>query len=248
MSLHEHLQGLPERIPAWLDRFKEGDHFSRREFFGSRVVYYPGSGSDGDPVKVFGSAHCAHTFVYADYGHSQKELEKDLDDPELRFRGYHNLARLQLRETDLVPDRWTPHVQPDEVSERMRRFVRTEPFGFLQILERDPGLDERHGARRLAVLFLGADGIAAYDALFCQKLGHAAPFAVVLQDHGFGGNYDQFGHDGLLEHIALICDVLPRCLLVADNTAPWAGFERVPYVDGEPGGMHRHIRYLYERP
>ncbi|MEN6528204.1 MAG: hypothetical protein ABFD65_17120, partial [Candidatus Polarisedimenticolia bacterium] len=182
-----------------------------------------------------------------DYGVSQKELEKDLDDAELRFRGYHTLARLQLSEKDLVPDRWTPHVRPNEVSERMRDFVFTEPFGFLEVLERDPGLDESHGARRLAILFLGADGIAAYDALFCQGLGHAAPFAVVLQDHGFGGNYDRFGGDGLLERIALKCDVVPRYLLVADDTAPWTGFERVPYVDGEPGGMHRSIRYLYER-
>jgi len=248
MSLHEHLEGRSERIPAWLDRFEEGDRFSRREFFGSRVVYYPGSGSDGDPVKVFGSAHRAHTFVYADYGHSQEELERDIDDPELRFSGYHNLARLQLRKTDLVPRPWKPHVERSEVSESKRGFVWTGPFGFLQILERDPGLDESHGPRRLAVLFLGADGFAAYDALFCQKLGHAAPFAVVLQDHGFGGNYDQFGRDGLLERIAVRSDVMPRYLLVADNTAPWAGFERVPYVDGEPGGMHRHIRYLYERP
>lgn len=248
MTLYEYLQALREDLPAWLDRWTDGDIFPREQFFGSRLVYYPGSGTDGHPVKVFGSTHSAHSFVYADYGVTQAALEEELGHPRHGFRGYHTSARLQLCERDLVPNGWTPHVHAAEVPQDRYRFgaVAAAPFGFLEVLERHRELDDNHGPRRLAILFLGADAIAAYDALFCQGRSHS-PFAVVLQDHGFGGNYDRFGRDSLLERIARDCDVSPRWLLVADNTEPWNGFERVPDVDGDPGGMHAHVRFLHRR-
>jgi hypothetical protein len=249
MTLYEYLQRQGEHLPGRLAQLKPGDPFSRDQFFASRVVFYPGSGTDGHPVKLFGSTHSAHSFVYADYGKTQPVLEAKLGHHQHGFRGYHALARLQLRESDLVPRGWTAHVEAgDLLPDRYRGVaVADSPFGFLEVLERDEDLDENHGARRLAILFLGADGFATYDALFCQGHGDSAPFAVVLQDHGFGENYDEFGRDGLLERIARRCDVLPPWLLVAENTHPWQGFERVPDLNGDHGGMHDMLRFLYER-
>mgnify|MGYP001765460574 FL=1 len=249
MSLYEYLQRHPEAMPQWLDQFEGGAPFSPQQFFGSRVVYYPGSGTDGHPVQLFGSTHSAHSFVYADYGLRQADLEAELEHPRYGFRGYHTLARRQLRKTDLVPEGWVSHINPGEIPPNVHHFaeVVNAPFGFLEILERDSDRDDNYGAPRLAILFLGADGIATYDALFCQRHSTSAPFAVVLQDHGFGGNYDSFGRDSLLERIATRCNVIPRWLLVADNTDPWLGFERVNNVDGDRGGMHNQLRFLYER-
>ena len=251
MTLYEYLRQEAEDIPLWLAKFRDGDGFSHRDFFNSRVVYYPGSGIDGHPVKVFGSTHSAHCFVYADYIITQDALENELQHPKERFLGYHTLSRLQLRVTDVVPDGWIAHVRPDELRADRYGLVEPEiaaaPFGFLEVLERDATRDDRHGARRLAILFLGADGIATYDALFCQGAGHSVPFAVLLQDHGFGGNYDSFGGGALLERIALRCNVVPRRLLVGEGTRPWQDFERVRYVEGDPGGMWKMNRFLYER-
>lgn len=247
MSICEFLRGVPEPMPDWLAGFHDSAAFPREQFFASRVIYYPGSGTDGQPVKLFGSTHSAHCFVYADYGVGRATVEAELEHREHRFRGYHTLVRVNLAERDLSPHGWTPHINPAEAVRERYCFATAPPFGFLEVLERDQELEDSHGARRLAILFLGADGIAAYDALFCQKGIVSAPFAVVVQDHGFGGNYNRFGRDGLLERIAVRCRVIPRWLLVAENTDPWAGFERVPGVEGDSGGMNHHLRFLYER-
>lgn len=249
MTLYEYLRQQREDPPAWLGRFNPGDPFPREQFFASRVVYYPGSGTDGHPVKVYGSTHSAHCFVYADSGVTQTALEEELGDPRWGFRGYDRLSRLQLRETDLVPRGWTAHVDRAEVPHDRHGFaaVAAAPFGFLEVLEREREVGDDHGAPRLAILFLGADGAATYDALFCQRDGVSAPFALVLQDHGFGGNYDRFGAGGLLERIARRCEVVPQWLLVAENTRPWDGFERAPNVDGDRGGMHNNLRFLHQR-
>lgn len=247
MTLYEYLHHHREDLPVWLARFKSGDPFPREQFFASRVVYYPGAGTDGHPVKLFGASHCAHCFVYADYGVTQPRLETELADPRHGFRGYHCLDRLQLCERDLVPNAWSAHIARDEAPVSRFSSVAASPFGFLEILERAPDLDDTHGARRIAVLFLGADGIAAYDALFCQGGGNSSPFAVLLEDHGFGGNYDRFGQGGMLERIARHGNRLPQWLLVAENTRAWDGFARMPEVDGDRGGMHASLRMLYGR-
>ena len=247
MTLYEYLRGRHEAMPDWLQRFQPGDSLPRQQFLASRIVFYPGSGTDGHPVKVFGSTHSAHCFVYADYGLGRAAVEAELEHPTHRFRGYRTLHRFDLNERDLSPRGWTPHVDRTEVQQDHNRFTTTPPFGFLEVLQREQNLDDDHGAERLAILFLGADGIATYDALFCQEDSVSPPFALVLQDHGFGGNYDCFGGDGLLDRVARRCNVIPQWLLVAKNTYPWRGFIRVLEVDGDCGGMHGHPRFLFER-
>ena len=64
MSMYEYLKNEKEPIPSWLLEIKEGDKFSRDDFFRSRIVFYPGSYTDGHAVKVFGSTHAAHSFLF----------------------------------------------------------------------------------------------------------------------------------------------------------------------------------------
>lgn len=243
-------QTLREEMPDWLKMEKEWRSFPREAFFGSRVVYYPGSGTDGHPVRVFGSTYAAHCFVYVDYRVTRAELERELGDDRDRFRGYRTVSRLSVREDELVPQGWKAHIELSEAKRALRNhFARVlrSPYGFMDILEREEGLEEEHGPKRLAALFLGADGIASYDALFCQENGIPAPFAALLHDHGFGGNYDKFGCDGLMEGVAIRCNVFPKWLLVAENTKAWGGYARVPDVRGSNGGTHYSERRLYSR-
>jgi hypothetical protein len=244
MELREYLREMRERTPGWLERFRAGDSFDRDGFFSSRLVYYPGSGTDGHAVKVFGSAHAAHCFIYVDYGRTRADLESQLADPTQRFRGYHTLSRLELDPSHVVPSSWVPHAPSGRAGGDAH--ARAPTFAFLEVLERDDEHDDAHGAHRLAILFLGADGIATYDVLFCQNSG-SPPFAVVIQDHGFGGNYDRFGREGLLEQIATRSDVLPPFQLVAEDSVAWHGYLPVRDVAGERGGTHGRLRALFAR-
>ena len=235
----------PEPIPAWLDT--DGPpRFDRAAFFASRTVYYPGSGDDGQPVKLCALSRAAHTFIYVDYGVDRSTLLKRLRHPEQGFRGYKMApgSGEDLSEEVLRPGGWTPHVSAAEAKDAGRfRGGIVEPFGWFVVLERQSG-DENHGPRRLAILFIGGDGIAGYDALYCQGDGTPPPFLAVIQDCGFGGNYDRFGRDGLLDRIARKSRVRPKFLLVADHSTPWRGYADTG-AHAEPGGMHGHPRRLF---
>jgi hypothetical protein len=235
MTTGEHyLRSIREPVPRWLDDLRaEGCPDPTQlaaAFLSSRVVFYPGSGTDGQPVKLFGSTHSAHCFVYADYGLRQESLEVAI---EYRpFRGYRSLKRFVLREEHLVPNGWRPHVSAEELRQLAPHFrqhgrIADRPFGFVQVLQRNDDLDDAHGASRLAILFLGADAVAAFDALFCQSEGRA-PFALVVQDHGLGGNYSSFRRNGLLAKVAERAGCFPTHLLVAQGHREWAGYTALP--------------------
>jgi len=246
MQTAEYLQGISEPIPIWLECFEPGNPAPIKDFLGSRIVFYPGSGHDGQPVALFGSSHAAHCFVYADYGVSQTEVESDLNNPNTSFRGYQTLARIKIHESELTPHGWAHHLSREDI--RNPTFAKgfVKPFGFMEILERLVDLDERHGPERLALLFLGADGIASYDALFCQGITNP-PFGLVIQEHGFSCNYDTFGRDSLLELIATRTGTFPELLLVSANGQAWDGYDAVPNTIPTRGGMHSMERSLFKR-
>ena len=246
MSLASTLQQSPEPLPQWLRQ--PSPEFDRASFFGSRTVFYPGSGDDGQPVKLCARAHAAHTFIYVDYGVSQRTLEDRLHGLVGQgFRGYCVALEQQVKEAALRPGGWTPHVDSTKLRMGSYRFASITPFAWFVVLARDADHNPTHGPERLAILFIGGDGHATYDALYCQNDGTPPPFLVVIQDHGFGGNYSEFGASGLLECIAHKCDVKPQWLLVGergDKFEPWSGY-RDSGCAGEPGGVHGIPRRLF---
>jgi hypothetical protein len=227
-----------ERIPDWLLRFDPRKPFDRAAFFSSRVIYYPGCGTDGQPVQLFGGASAAHCFVYVDSG-----MEADVMAAELAahpFRGYDLLEKVRLSSEDLAPNGWRPVERLPNV------FPTIKPYGFLQVLQRQTGYGPEYGPERLAVLFLGAEGVAAYDAIFCQAAVRTPePFAVVAQNHG---SPTYFGGGEILERVAMRALTMPELLLVGiSNTVPWQGYEAVEDVETVYGGALSHVRQLFRR-
>ena len=125
----------PEPFPEWLA--SDSPCFNRKNFFASRTVYYPGSGDDGQPVKLCALSHAAHTFIYVDQGISRDTLLERLHDPEQGFRAYVISHQEQLSEEVLRPGGWTPHVAAEEVRSSTRfRDSLVEPFAWFVALDR----------------------------------------------------------------------------------------------------------------
>ena len=218
MRLVNALQQDREPFPDWLNQ--TAPKFNRSQFFGSRTVYYPGSGCDGHPVKLCSQSHAAHAFVYVDYGVSKEYITERLGE----FKGYKPEPPEEVGESTLRPGAWTQHDEVRQDFEYPGRFASATPFALFVVLCREQGFDESHGPKRLAILFVGGDGFASYDALFCQRDGTPAPFLVVVQDHRRGGNFDRFDNGGILEQLASRSNVLPTWLLVAEDSEAWTGF------------------------
>lgn len=219
MSIVDVLAQSPEEVPTWL--LDPNPSFSQREFFNARTVYYPGSGCDGQPVKLCAKAHAAHTFVYVDYGVERQDIARWVRDPEVGFRGYGAM-----------------------LDEKPVEFASATPSAWLAVLHGKEGCNADHGPERLAVLFVGGDGAATFDALYCQGDGTPAPYLFVAQNHG---GIPDFGKRGLLARLATEADQRPRYLLVACNTDPWAGYLDVG-AEREAGGARGHPRRLFGRP
>lgn len=238
--MENYLIQLKEECPQLLIDHQPGQHIDIQEILKERILYYPGSGFDGQPIKTFNIAHAVHVYLYVDYLLTMEELKRVLSLDG--FRGYHLLDTQRISETDLAPHGWRPHVE----IQRHTIFNRTAPYCFMNIYERDADYDDSHGGLRFAVIFLCADGHATYDAIFANYFHEKAPFVVVLQDHGFGGNYSRFGNGGLMHKVAKTANVFPEYLLVADDTDCWEHYHKVS-TKSVVGGMHHNSRHLYQR-
>ena len=110
--------------------------------------------------------------------------------------------------------RETPHLPLDRdfygQTLNMPRY--TNQFSYFVVLEKEPSSVETLGPNRLALWFISGDGVATYDAVYANE-NAIPPFVFVHQDHGFGGNYTNFGNDGLLHAIAEQSNVYPRFIL-----------------------------------
>ena len=245
--MKQYLKQLAEEVPAWMLAHTPGAKIDFEDVLKSRTVYYPGAFMDGQPVHTFVQAHAAHLFMYVDCSLSWKEIQEELS--VRGFKGYRVFDSVKAGASDLIPKGWTPHVKPtQEQFDRMRRFASAERFAYLVMFERDDDHDDAHGPVRFAVIFIGGDGIATYDAIFCNE-NAPAPFCIILQDHGLSGNWNHFGRGGLMERAAEKAGVYPKYLLSAthDNTEVWEGYERIPGVCPVLGGMQHSRRELFER-
>lgn len=225
-DIDEFLGRDPEPQPDWLCT-DEPPRFDRKEFFKSRTVYYPGSGNDGQPVKLCALSHAAHTFIYVDLAVSWNTLSERLVDPNQCFRGYELTHHEKVTRKDLRPGGWTSYIRKKEAlrAKKLRKDFQAEfmrPFAHFAVLDRHQDRDEKHGPQRLAILFIEGDGFASYDALYCQGDKTPPPFLAVIHDHGI--KFGRLDRGGLLEEISRDARVLPRFQLVAECSSAWYGY------------------------
>lgn len=158
-------------------------------------VYYPASGTDGDPIKYL--AGNFYSFVYVDYGYNREELSKAL--AQRGFRGYKPIAIRDVTEQELLACRSLPLF----LSARKNRFRFSnqtfEPFCYWVVFQRLDAMPDSHGPKRFSLLYICADGVATYEALYTANEIAPSCIAIIQPGRGFGGNWTSFEdpHDSL---------------------------------------------------
>jgi len=172
-------------MPSWLVRINCGqrDPNVLWEFAFPDLLkdccFYPASGTDGRPVQFLSGLF--HSYVYADYLIGRENLDSELE--QRGFRGYRMAVRQELSPQQLGLNDWlcplgTPPVE----------FA--APFATWFVFERLPKFGEDHGPLRFSLLFLGMDGVGAWEALFSSVLPKA--LVIISPGTGFGGNHTDF--------------------------------------------------------
>ena len=233
----------PEPLPEWLRVFCP--NFSRENFFSSRsrTLFYPGSGTDGQPIRLCSNAHAVHTFVYVDYGVSAEDIVSEMNE----IKGYDIEHLEKLDETLVCPNGWRPR---KDLSDSYQRLVLTDPYYLYVVLCRKKNFNKTLGPKKLAILFIGRDGFETFDILYCQnsrrRRAIPKPYLIVVQHTGgvLGGNHDRFENDGLLHQYAKEFNALPKLLLVGKPSTAWVGYQD---TGARPitGGADYRVRRLY---
>ncbi len=241
------LGASPEPLPAWLQQCRPP--FDRNKFFGSRTVYYPGPGTDVDPVRLCAQANVAHAFLYVDtcYGDNGVALEQFCNCvQQLKDWGYDAERKDDITMPMLFSDGWTPHVHATDLSPKVEEAIDLNVKGSYVVLRRAVRHDESLGPKRLALLYVIGDGHITYDAIYCQGDGTRAPYLVVVQDHRMALNFER---GGLLEQFAYQSSQYPEWLLVGPRGTdyrPWSGYTCTTDMP-ELQGAAQNPRKLYRR-
>lgn len=243
LEISDYLAQFAEKMPEWIENYKPGAPVKFEDVMASHIGYYPGCGNDGHLLKVCNRAHCVHSYIYVDYLISRERMLNQVTEHG-GICGYRPIGIIDWKESDLMPYgqyplnvEFKPRCSPDT-------FRPAEPYCCTVVLQREDGFGEDWGAERFAVTFLCADGIAAYYQLFCRQY-KKAPWIFLLQDHGFGGNYDSFGKGGMLDRIILANGIRPKYVLCGAGSRIWNGYRRLDEVAMTRGGMHNMERCLY---
>ncbi len=173
-------------------------------------LYYPACDIDGGVVK-YCNEHFDEmgicSYVFADYATGEDRLEEYLDG----FRGYSLLAARTLRPSDIGADK--PLQMPDGIDpkEYLRYRQNWKPFAKWAVFERDIEFGEEHGPERFSLLYLGAEGAAAYSGLYLANKITPKAMAVIQPGTGFGLNWTDFTNpEAPLAKTVMMGDVMPE--------------------------------------
>jgi hypothetical protein len=198
------------QVSEWLMNLTENDiknkPFPLKKFL-SDSFYYPGSGTDGNPVAFLGR-YC-QSFIYVDHWVSEERVLDAIK--KTPFTGYKTVAQRNLTPEELCPDLNGIPVDTQR------------GYAVWLVLERNADKTDDFGPKRLNMVFLGAEAGPAYQVIY-QRNGFIPKCLAIVQcselldDDRRGGDFQrlvlanppQFMFTGSWS-------VLPR--------TPWHGYE-----------------------
>ena len=154
-------------------------------------LYYPSSGLDGDPVRHF--SNLFNSYVYVDYGVTKKDLIAELD---RGFNGYYLFASRDVTRDDLSFDSWRPPVLRKDLTDYLKhcyeRMDVSPVHAFCKWMVFEKYDDSKQGPSRFSLLYLYADGVFTFHALYSSRNISPKGIAIIQAGEGFGGNWTDY--------------------------------------------------------
>lgn len=201
-----------EPTPAWLAAFPAlgGDlRAAAASFLDSRIAFYPGAGVvDGDLFEVFAASHSVHCVLHADLMQPGSRVNDIL---HRQFRPYVHISHYSVVESAVWDAELTSNILGLSQRHPYDQDAGLQGACFC-VLEREPHLTDEHGPKRIAFLHVQCEAIWLFWNIWVKQR-RPAPFAILLQDHGPGGNWTHFGPGGALHKLAIQSGRLPTWLL-----------------------------------
>jgi len=184
------IPALPiHKTPDWLLQYKTGDPFPLQGVL-SHSFYYPACGLDFGPLKYF-SAH-VQSFIYADHSIDPEEVESQLEKLE-KVEGYRLVSFENPSEESLAPKGKYEDLSGIDPQEYYRYAATWKsPFQRWAVLEREAGKDETSGSARIGLLFVGGEGLAAFQRLYYSNQSRPSFVALIQPGCGYSNNWSDF--------------------------------------------------------
>lgn len=199
-------------------------------------LFYPACDIDGELIR-YCNMHFSHlgicSFVYVDYHTGEERLLENLNG----FLGYHLFAHRVLHPADIGADKqmkMPDYINPEEYN---RYQTDWKPFAHWAVLERDGEYGEEHGPKRFSLLFLGAEGVAAYAGLYLANKITPKGIAIIQPGHAFGFNWTNFfDWNAPLARTVRSGKSMPEYFFYGGltyqyNVCPWPGYQQIDRVD-----------------
>jgi len=151
-------------------------------------LYYPSSGLDGDPVRHF--SNLFNSYVYVDYGVTKKDLIAELD---RGFNGYYLFASRDVTREDLSYGNWRPPTLGKDrthwIKHYYERYEVNPVHAFCKWMVFEKYDDSKQGPARFSLLYLYADGVFTFHALYSSRNISPKGIAIIQDGSAFGGNW-----------------------------------------------------------
>ena len=214
-----------EQMPFWLANYQPSLvdlPTAVMAYLGSRVAFYPGSGViDGELFETFTAAHAVHCVLHVDSSCASSLVSNIVC---RQYRPYVHVAGycpLDVQVWDAAKTKTLLGLDAEHPFDQ-------EPAlqgACWAVLEREPGLSDSHGPHRIALLHVQCEAIWLFWNLWV-RVRRQSSYGILLQDHGYGGNWTTFGRGGALRELAVQSGQLPNWLL-SDGNSAWPHFRRV---------------------
>jgi hypothetical protein len=197
------------------------------------ALVYPGAGLDGSPVRQCNGV--IHSFIFLDYGTPKEDVLCELKRQRKTGVGFAHHRLLDLVEFDPAP--LVAQAAPEFIREGLNHHQSSPSYGIWAVFEStEPG-----PRQRFSFLFMSTEAIQALSSLFHAK----APKALVIQEHGFGGNCWRSFSDEVYK-MASHWNGTPELLILGPNHQlhPWRLMGESLGTDVATESMHRNERLV----